>query len=100
MNMETIRETQKNMEPIQLAVFGAGYWGKKLCTEYLAIQETTNDVKLANVVDASPLALAAIRIGLDRYQIRFTTDYNEVLRDDSVRAVHIALPNQLHYEVA
>jgi UDP-N-acetylglucosamine 3-dehydrogenase len=93
-------------EKVKLAVFGAGYWGTKLCREYYAIENTTGEVELSFIVDSSENALENIRKELDKppnrptSKIKFKTDYSEVLDDPEIDAVHIALPNQLHYDVA
>lgn len=91
---------------VKLAVFGTGYWGTKLCKEYSGIESTTGDAELCYVVDSSEYALGAIRKELDKQKnystssIVFSQNYKEVLADPSIDAVHIALPNQLHYEIA
>jgi UDP-N-acetylglucosamine 3-dehydrogenase len=92
-------------QAVKLAVFGAGYWGTKLCREYHAIENTTREAELCYVVDSSELALNNIRKELEKppfpsSSTKFTTDYLQVLGDPEIEAVHIALPNQLHYEVA
>jgi UDP-N-acetylglucosamine 3-dehydrogenase len=91
---------------VKLAVFGAGYWGTKLCREYYTLENTTGEVELSYIVDSSEVALENIRKELSklaykpRSTLKYKTDYFQVLNDPEVEAVHIALPNQLHYEVA
>ena len=92
-------------QAVKLAVFGAGYWGTKLSREYHAIENTTREVELCYVVDSSEIALNNIRKELEKppfpfSSTKFTTDYLEVIGNPEIEAVHIALPNQLHYEVA
>jgi UDP-N-acetylglucosamine 3-dehydrogenase len=104
--MEQRRYDDKQEQRVKLAVFGAGYWGTKLCREYFAIENTTKEVQLCYVVDSSEIALENIRKELEKSPyppssvIKYKTDYLEVLNDPDIEAVHIALPNQLHYEVA
>ena len=43
------------MEPLQISVVGAGYWGKKVIREILNLAKTTGKVKLCSVVDSSPI---------------------------------------------
>jgi UDP-N-acetylglucosamine 3-dehydrogenase len=90
---------------IRLAVFGAGYWGSKLTREYASIENSTGEVKLSYVVDSSQSALDRIRDELSKpiypsTKPTFSTDYYKALEDKELDAVHIALPNQLHYSVA
>lgn len=88
------------MAPIRMAVFGAGYWGTKLCREYAAIEKSTRDVSLAWVVDASTSALDRIKNELERTERIFCTDYRTALHSGDIDAVHIALPSPLHYTCA
>ena len=97
--------SEQSQRPIDLAVFGAGYWGTKIAREYASIESSTNDVRLLYVVDSSRPALDAARRELSKLALpsnctEFFADYEEVLRDSRVKAVHIALPNHLHYQVA
>jgi UDP-N-acetylglucosamine 3-dehydrogenase len=90
---------------VKLALFGAGYWGTKLCREYAAIENSTGELELRYVVDFSELALDKIRKEIAPLypmgnSIKYTRDLNEVLNDPTIEAVHIALPNQLHYDIA
>ena len=90
---------------VKLAVFGAGYWGTKLCREYAAIENSTAQIQLAYVVDAFDIALDKIKQELENPVYRssspkYTSDYQEVLNDPEIAGVHIALPNELHYQVA
>ena len=87
-------------DSVSIAVIGAGYWGTKLCREYLAIERLTGDASLRYVVDASPAALDAIAKELGKCHARFVEHYEDALRDKELDAVHIALPNELHYPVA
>lgn len=91
---------------LKIAVFGTGYWGTKLCKEYSGIESTTGEAQLRYVVDSSEYALGAIKKELDKQKnystssIIFCQSYEEALSDPNVDAVHIALPNQLHYQIA
>ena len=79
-----------------MAVLGAGYWGTKLTREYVAIESTTGEASLGWVVDASEAALESIRAQVQT-RTRFGSRIEQALGSD-VDAVHIALPNGLHYE--
>jgi UDP-N-acetylglucosamine 3-dehydrogenase len=84
---------------VNVAVLGAGYWGTKLTREYVAIEDTSGDAHLAWVVDSSEPALKAIKNEVHP-DTRLGSDYRSVVTDPSVDAVHIAIPNPLHYEIA
>lgn len=88
------------MLPIRVAVFGAGYWGTKLCREYAAIERSVKDVSLAWVVDSSTAALNSISAELGQSRRTFCTEYQTALSSSDVDAVHIALPTPLHYTAA
>jgi UDP-N-acetylglucosamine 3-dehydrogenase len=82
----------------KMAVLGAGYWGTKVSREYAGIEASESDFNLEYVVDSSPSALDRIKheVGPDT---RLEPDYRTVL-GENIDAVHIALPNPLHFQVA
>jgi UDP-N-acetylglucosamine 3-dehydrogenase len=81
------------MRNINVAVLGTGYWGRKIVDEYCNIP----GVKLRAVSDISEENLEFCR---DRYGVQnLHRDYHEVLEDDSITAVNVCLPNNLHYDV-
>lgn len=81
------------MKPVRIAVVGLGYWGPQLARNVFECA----DAELAVVCDARPDALAQIA---RRYPgIPQTTEYAEVLADDTVDAVMIATPISTHYEL-
>jgi UDP-2-acetamido-3-amino-2,3-dideoxy-glucuronate N-acetyltransferase len=75
-----------------LALIGAGQWGKNLARSFDALGA------LRLVCETSPTAASAIR---KQYpQVRTTSSYAEVLADSSVAKVAIATPSALHFELA
>lgn len=84
----------------RIAVIGAGYWGTKLSREYDLLQRDNDQVKLEYVADVSNERLEALKKELKGKNIKFVSDYRKILADKNVNAVHIALPNELHYMVA
>lgn len=79
------------MRNIKVAVLGTGYWGRKIVDEYCNIPS----VQLKAVSDISDENLEFCR---DRYGVEdLHKDYREVLEDDSITAVNVCLPNNLHY---
>ncbi|MGD0477052.1 MAG: Gfo/Idh/MocA family oxidoreductase [Nitrososphaerales archaeon] len=92
--------------PVKVAVLGAGYWGTKLAREYVAIESTTGEASLDWVVDSSEAALESIRRQVVRTgwsasetRTKFGNRMEQALGSDA-DAVHIALPNDLHFESA
>src|SRR5260221_1880671 len=75
-----------------LALVGAGHWGKNLARSFDALGA------LGVVCEASPAAVDAIK---KQYpQVRTTSSYAEVLADSSINKVAIAAPAALHFELA
>jgi UDP-2-acetamido-3-amino-2,3-dideoxy-glucuronate N-acetyltransferase len=75
-----------------LALIGAGHWGKNLARSFDALGA------LGVVCEASPTAVEAIQ---KQYpSVRTTSSYAEVLADTSITKVAIAAPAALHYELA
>lgn len=79
------------MRRFEVGVLGVGYWGRKIVEEYSAIQ----NVKVSAVSDLMEKNLKHCK---DRYGVpNLVNDYREVLDIESISAVHICLPNSLHY---
>lgn len=87
-------------EMINLAVIGAGYWGTKLIGEYLALSKKRHDVRLLAVADVSPEKLLRVSKNFSLPNSMPKKDYNEILKDPKITGVHIATPNETHYEIA
>ncbi|MEM3765633.1 MAG: Gfo/Idh/MocA family oxidoreductase [Candidatus Bathyarchaeia archaeon] len=85
---------------INIAVIGAGYWGTKLVHEYLALSKKRRDLKLQAIADKSPESLCKIRENFSLPTSMLKKDYNEILEDSEITGVHIATPNETHYEIA
>jgi predicted dehydrogenase len=88
------------LQTVRIAVIGAGYWGTKLAHEYSLLSKSTNGVFLNSIVDSSQERLKVLKSQLGNDSVSFCSDYREVLKDSGIDAVHIALPNNLHYETA
>ncbi|MEM9659013.1 MAG: Gfo/Idh/MocA family oxidoreductase, partial [Planctomycetota bacterium] len=75
-----------------LALVGAGYWGKNLARNFHALGA------LRVLCEADPQTLATYN---DQYPgVARTPSYDEVLRDPEVRKVAIATPAATHFELA
>jgi len=87
-------------EMINLAIIGAGYWGTKLIGEYHALSTKQRDVKLCAIADSSPQKLSELSRQWNFPSSMLKKDYNEIIEDPKIVAVHIATPNETHYEIA
>jgi len=79
------------VEPVRLALFGAGGIGMR----HLALAEEEPECVLVAVAD--PLAAAAPATG--RYRARFYRDYRELLAREQLDGAIVATPNDAHAEV-
>ena len=75
-----------------VAVIGAGYWGKNLVRNYFELGA------LHAVCDSRPEVLAAMQKNFP--DVKFSSKFEDVLADSTVKAVVIALPAESHYEYA
>jgi predicted dehydrogenase len=82
------------MEKLQIAVFGGGYWGKNLIKNFCASED--GEVKI--VCDLNKEVLRKIKSEFSFLDV--TTDFKNVLKEDSIDGVAIATPPSLHYPVA
>ena len=83
-----------------MAIIGAGYWGTKLVNEYLALSKKRQDVALIAVVDKSTERLSSIGESLHLDHSILRENYDEVMENPEINAVHIATPNESHFEIA
>ncbi len=81
-------------EPVVLACVGAGRWGRNLVRVFDSLPE----VELAAVCDASQ----DVRQGLVRQypEAKVVADYGEVLADEKIQAVVLAVPAIDHFDTA
>ncbi len=86
------------MSPTNIAVIGAGYWGKKVISEILGLRGDGFDLNLYSVVDSSQAALELCR--KEYGQLDYRADYHDLLTDPNLSCVHIASPNHTHFKVA
>lgn len=75
-----------------VAVIGCGYWGKNLVRNFAQLRA------LKTICDANESLLNAQ--GQLYPDVQLTTRFEDVLADDSIRAVVIATPAALHYSQA
>jgi predicted dehydrogenase len=75
----------------KVGVIGVGYWGKKHVEEYTA---------LGTDVTAVDLNEDNLKFCDEKYGVRTTKDYSDVLSDDKIEAISICTPNEMHYKIA
>ncbi|ASJ01314.1 Gfo/Idh/MocA family protein [Thermococcus gorgonarius] len=85
---------------LNVAVIGTGYWGTKLVREYLAASEEREDINLKTIYDVDFNRLKTLAKELSLPESMLTTSYEDILDRDDINAVHIATPNETHYELA
>jgi UDP-N-acetylglucosamine 3-dehydrogenase len=85
-------------EPVNIGVIGAGYWGKKVVNEYLALSKNEENVSLLRVCDVYEKNLRMCREAYHISKNRLVKNYKEILYSEDVNAVHICTPNETHYE--
>jgi len=92
------RERRDLKYPINIAVIGAGYWGKKVINEYLQLAKSNLKVNLSMICDLQDQNL---RYCNEEFRIpeKLTRNYGEVLGSNDVDAVHICTPNETHYQI-
>lgn len=96
----TVQMLEVFQKMIKLAVVGVGYWGTKLITEYLALSEKRHDIELVAVADLSQKRLLQVGKSLALPNATLKKDYEEIIEDPEISGVHIATPNETHYEIA
>ncbi len=80
-------------DELNVAVIGAGYWGKKHIDEF-------SRLKNANLAAVSDLLEANREHCKKNYGVRTVSNYQEILKDKSIDAVSICTNNETHYQVA
>lgn len=79
---------------IEIALVGIGYWGPNLLRTFISLPQ----VQVNAVCDKNKSAI-------DKYRslypnIRFMTDFNEIIKNKNINAVAISTPAVTHYEIA
>jgi UDP-N-acetylglucosamine 3-dehydrogenase len=90
-----VKKGEKN---INLAVIGAGYWGRKAVTEYLQLEKADPAFKLVQICDLKAENLNYFKDVLHVHSDRLNEDYEAVLKSPDVDAVHICTPTETHYK--
>jgi predicted dehydrogenase len=80
-------------------VIGAGYWGKKIISEYLALAKEDHNTSLSHICDVQEQNLRQCGEFFSIPKDRLVNSYEGLLRSDDVDAVHICTPNETHYQI-
>ena len=84
---------------VNVAVIGAGYWGKKVISEYLQLSKLDPKVNLLMVCDLNSENLRFCNKAFHIDDKKLTTNYEKVLGSNEVDAIHICTPNETHYPI-
>lgn len=84
---------------MKIAVLGAGYWGKKVISEYVQLTKKHASLDLPMVCDLQRENLAYCTEALCIPEDKVSQDYDAILDSDSIDAVHICTPNETHYDL-
>lgn len=85
---------------INLILFGSGYWGSKLASEYLLLKKENTNFNFLGVVDPDKDRLSSIGSKLNLPSSMLFTDVDKCLANPDVNAIHIATPNETHFRIA
>jgi predicted dehydrogenase len=86
-------------DPVNVAVIGAGYWGKKVISEYLALAKDDPSTSLLRVCDVQDQNLRDCGEVFQIPKDRLGKSYKELLNSSDIDAVHICTPNETHYQI-
>jgi predicted dehydrogenase len=88
------RRGETGERPVRVAVVGLGYWGPNLVRNFYEVAEA----EVACVCDLRPETLEIVA---RRYPaVERTTEFGDVLGDDTIDAVAVATPVASHYALA
>lgn len=86
-------------DSVNVAVIGAGYWGKKVIREYLQLARSDPKVNLLMVCDLKDENLKYCGEAFHIPEKKLTMDYKQALSSNDVDAVHICTPNETHHQI-
>jgi predicted dehydrogenase len=84
---------------VNLAVIGAGYWGRKVTQEYIQLAKNDSDFSLVYVCDLDEKNLGYCRDVLRIGREKLSSDFEAVLKSTDIDAVHICTPNETHNKI-
>jgi len=84
---------------VNVAVIGAGFWGKKVIREYLQLARSDPKVNLLMVCDLNDENLRCCNKEFHIPAKNLIKEYKEVVGSKDVDAVHICTPNETHHQI-
>jgi UDP-N-acetylglucosamine 3-dehydrogenase len=87
----------KSDKIVNLAVIGAGYWGRKVAREYIGLEKVDSDFHLAKICDLDQSNLDFCHDNLNVSLSQLCSDFSEILSSPEIDAIHICTPNDTHY---
>jgi predicted dehydrogenase len=88
------------VEQVNLALLGAGYWGAKLATEYIVAHKHVDKFNFVGIVEPNKERLAFVGHKLNLPTSMLFQSVNDCLSNPEISAIHIATPNETHYQIA
>jgi len=88
------------VDAINLALFGSGYWGSKLATEYIQLKLPNQKFNFFGIVDPDKKRLSDIQKKLDLDSDMLFDNVEECIRNPEINAIHIATPSESHFRIA
>jgi UDP-N-acetylglucosamine 3-dehydrogenase len=88
------------VKQVNLALLGAGYWGTKLATEYIEAHKCVDNFNFIGIVEPNKERLAYVGHKLNLPSSMLFHDVNDCLANPEISAIHIATPNETHYDIA
>lgn len=82
---------------VNVGVVGAGYWGKKVISEYSAFAKENPNVALSHICDIQEENLLNCSEFFHSPSCLLKS-FDELLALDQIDAIHICTPNETHYE--
>jgi predicted dehydrogenase len=79
-----------------VAVAGTGYWGRN---HVRGFKELLDDGEISDLI-LCDVTEERVKVLAESAGVKYTTNFNEILNNDSIDAVSIATPSPMHYEMA
>lgn len=88
------------VKQVNLALFGSGYWGTKLASEYIETHKNLDNFNFVGIVEPNKKRLAFVGQKLDLPSSMLFDNVKDCLVNPEISAVHIATPNETHFNIA
>lgn len=85
------------MSKLNIGVIGAGYWGKKIVSEYNSLAKKDPSVNLHSVCDLSDANLMFCKAKENVPHV--TKCFDDILSSPEIDALHVCTPNETHYDL-